>query len=243
MERPYNTSSMLVTQHYNIPPEGVLPTFFLASLSYMIILLCNLLLLLTIVLNKNLWKPMYLFLLNMPINDLLGSSAFFLHLLKEILSNSGYMWFPACVTQAFFIHIYAAATVLILTAMAYDRYVAICLPLQYNTVMTHGHVVRIITAIWLLCLLMISVLFVLLLRLPRCRSTIYNIYCDNPSLLALVCANTTVNHAYGLFIVGITQLMANSVIVFSYFQILMVSCRTRRADTKAKGQAVPAQFT
>ncbi|XP_077578989.1 olfactory receptor 52B2-like [Stigmatopora nigra] len=231
---PNTSSSTMLTQSYDIPPEGVVPVFFLASLSYAMILICNLILLLTIVLNKKLRQPMYMFLLNMPVNDLLGSSAFFLHLFKSLLSENGRVWFPACVTQAFLIHIYAAGTVLILTAMAYDRYVAICLPLQYNAVMTQAHVARIVAGIWLMALLLIGVLFFLLLRLPRCRSIIHNIYCDNPSLLALVCVDTTINHAYGLFTVALTQLLANSVIIYSYFRILMVSCRSRRVDTKVK---------
>ncbi|XP_077421228.1 olfactory receptor 52B2-like [Vanacampus margaritifer] len=230
----YNTSTMLVWQHFRLPPEGALPAFLFASLSYAVILFCNLLLLLTIVLSKNLRQPMHLILLNLPINDLLGSSAFFLQLLKEMLSESGRLWHPWCLTQAFFIHLYAAATVLILTAMAYDRYVAICLPLKYNAVMTHAHVMRIIAAIWLACLLMIGVLFFLLLRLPRCRSAINNIYCDHPSLLALVCANTTVNHVYGLLTVASTQLLANGAIMYTYLRILLACFRSRRSDTKAK---------
>ncbi|XP_051934561.1 olfactory receptor 52B2-like [Hippocampus zosterae] len=234
METPYNASSMLVWQHFRIPPEGAVPAFLFASLSYTVILFCNLLLILTIVLSKNLRQPMHLFLLNMPVNDLLGSSAFFLQLLKELRSGSGRLWHPACVTQAFFIHVYAAGTVLILTAMAYDRYVAICLPLKYNAVMTYGHVARIVAAIWLACLLMIAVLFYLFLRLPRCRSTISNIYCDQPTLLALVCANTAANHAYGLFIVAVTQLLANGVIAYTYARILLVCFQGRQSDTKAK---------
>ncbi|XP_061683688.1 olfactory receptor 52B2-like [Syngnathoides biaculeatus] len=234
MESPYNTSSMLVLRGFDIPPEGAVPAFLFASLSYMIILFCNLLLIFTIVLNKSLRRPMYLLLLNMPVNDLLGSSAFFLQLIKELASESGRVWHPSCVAQAFFIHIYASGTVLILSAMAYDRYLAICLPLKYHAVMTNGHVVRIIAAIWLASLLMIGALFFLLLRLPRCRSTIHNVYCDNPSLLSLVCADTTVNHAYGLFVVAVTQLLANGVIVFTYLRILVACFRSRQANTKAK---------
>lgn len=229
-----NISSVLVLSGFDLAPESVTPVFLFATLSYMIILFCNLILIFTIVLNKCLHQPMHLILLNLPINDLIGSSAFFPQGIKEILTNSRTMHYSACVTQGFFIHVYAAGTVFSLTAMAYDRYIAICLPLRYNTVMTNAHVMRIITVLWMCIIVLIGVLFVLLLRLPRCRSLITNPYCDNPSLLTLVCANTTVNNIYGLFISAFTQVIANGVVLYTYLQILVACYTSKRPDTKSK---------
>ncbi|XP_015241875.1 PREDICTED: olfactory receptor 52D1-like [Cyprinodon variegatus] len=229
----YNTS-VLQLNGYNIPYEGVFPAFLFASLNYMIILFCNLTLILTIVMNKSLHEPMYLFLLNLPINDLIGSSALFPQLIKEILVNSKRMEFSACVAQAFFIHIYAAGTVFILSAMAYDRYVAICHPLRYNTVMTNAHIMKIITLVWSSCVIFIAVLFILLLRLRRCRSKLSNPYCDNPSLLTLVCEDKTINNIYGLFISALSQVIANGMVLYTYLRILIACFRTRQSDTKAK---------
>lgn len=234
MDNLYNTSSVLVLNRFNLSPESVFPAFLFATLSYMIILFCNLILILTIVLNKCLHQPMYLILLNLPINDLIGSSALFPQVIKEILTNSRTMQYSACVAQAFFIHIYAAGTVFILSAMAYDRYIAICCPLKYNTVMTNAHIMRIITVIWLSNLVIICVLFALLLRLPRCRSELTHPYCDNPSLLSLVCADTTINNIYGLFLVAFTQVIANGMILYTYLQILVACFRSKRSDTKTK---------
>ncbi|KAF3693180.1 Olfactory receptor 52E4 Olfactory receptor OR11-55 [Channa argus] len=234
MDNLYNTSSTLVLPGFNLSAESVAPVFLFASLSYMVILFCNLILILTIVLNKSLHQPMHLILLNLPINDLIGSTAIFPYVIKEILTNSRTMQYSACVIQAFFIHIYAAGSVFILTAMAYDRYIAICNPLKYYTVMSNNHIMRVITVMWICIIVLIGVLFVLLLRLPRCRSAITSPFCDNPSLLTLVCANTTINNIYGLFTVALTQVMANGVIVFTYLQILVACFRSKRSDTKAK---------
>nr|XP_057935893.1 olfactory receptor 52E8-like [Doryrhamphus excisus] len=234
MESLHNVSSAVTLESFNIPPQGVIPAFLFASLSYMIILLCNLILIFTIVLSKNLHQAKNLLLLNMPINDLIGSSAFFLQLIKEILTDSRSIQYSPCVTQAFFIHVYAAATVLILAAMAYDRYVAICLPLKYNAIMTHAHITRIIAAVWVTCLLMMAAIFYLLLRLPRCRSKISQLYCDNPSLLSLVCASTAVNNIFGLCTVAFTQLFVNGMILYTYLHILVACFRSKRSDTKAK---------
>nr|ABC43415.1 odorant receptor [Tetraodon nigroviridis] len=234
MDGLYNVSSVLELRRFELPPEAVLPAFLFAALSYMIILFCNLVLISVIALNKSLHQPMYLILLNLPVNDLIGSSALFLQVLRELLTKSRTMHYSSCVTQAFFIHIYAGGTVFILTAMAYDRYIAICNPLKYNTIMTHAHVFRIITCLWLTNLAILSVLFFLLLRLPRCRSELTHPYCDNPSLLALMCADVTVNHIYGLFTVAITQVVANVIIMYTYLQILVACFRSKHPDTKSK---------
>ncbi|XP_044210499.1 olfactory receptor 52D1-like [Thunnus albacares] len=234
MDNLYNTSSVLVLNGFNLSSESVFPAFLFATLSYMIILFCNLILILTIVLNKCLHQPMYLILLNLPVNDLIGSSALFPQVIKEILTNSKTMQYSTCVAQAFFIHIYAAGTVFILSAMAYDRYIAICCPLKYNTVMTNAHIMRIITIVWMSSLIMIGVLFFLLLRLPRCRSVMTHTYCDNPSLLTLVCADTTINNIYGLFLVALSQVISNGTVLYTYLQILVACFRSKRSDTKAK---------
>ncbi|XP_015241871.1 PREDICTED: putative gustatory receptor clone PTE01 [Cyprinodon variegatus] len=229
-----NKSYVLQLKGYNLSYEGVFPAFLFATLNYMIILFCNLTIILTIVLNKSLHQPMHLFLVNLPINDLIGSSALFPQLIKEILTNSRKIQFSACIFQAFFIHIYAAGSVFILTAMAYDRYIAICHPLRYNTVMTNAHIMKIITLVWSSCVVLIAVLFILLLRLRRCRSEIRHSYCDNPSLLTLVCEDTTINNIYGLFISAVTQLISNGLVFYTYIRILIACFRSRQSDTKAK---------
>lgn len=234
MDKVYNTSSLLMLRGYNFSAEEVFPAFLFATLSYMIILFCNLSLILTIVLNKSLHHPMNLILLNLPIHDLIGASAFFPQIIKEILSDSRVMHYPTCVAQAFFIHIYGGGTVFTLTAMAYDRYMAICCPLKYNAVMTNAHIMRIITVVWGSNLAAIGLLFILLLRLPRCRSELTHPYCDNPSLLSLVCADTSINNIYGLALVAVSQLIANGMILYTYLQILIACFRSKRTDTKAK---------
>ncbi|XP_062409128.1 olfactory receptor 52Z1P-like [Sardina pilchardus] len=229
-----NVSSVFILQGFNLPSASVIPAFLFASLNYMLILFCNLVLLLTILLNKSLHQPMYLLLLNLPINDIIGSTALFPQVINELLFDSRRISYTACIIQAFLIHIYGAGSVFILTAMAYDRYVAICCPLRYRTIMSNAHVMRIITLMWFCNLFLIGFLFFLLLRLPRCGSQMSHSYCDNPSLLRLVCADTTINNIYGLAIVAVIQVVALGIIFISYIQILVACFRSKRADTKTK---------
>ncbi|KAL7832212.1 hypothetical protein AOLI_G00297600 [Acnodon oligacanthus] len=226
-------SSTLILQGFDLSPENILPVFFVATLGYIIILFCNLLLLNTIILNKSLHEPMYLLLLNLPINDLLGSTALFPQIIKDLLLETRTIQFSTCVTQAFFIHIYATGAVFILTAMAYDRYVAICQPMRYSTIMSNTHLMKIISLVWLSNILMIAVLFILLLRLPRCRSLITNTYCDNPSLLQLVCVNTAINNIYGLMTVAVCQVITVNGYFPSFEEIHRSGCYDFASDIES----------
>ncbi|XP_038818094.1 olfactory receptor 49-like [Salvelinus namaycush] len=90
-----------------------------------------------------------------------------------------------------------------LSIMSFDRYIAICHPLRYHSIMTKNTVVSLIASAWLIDFLLVGILFGLTLRFPVCKTVIVNIYCDNVSLLRLTCAtDTTVNNIYGLFITG-----------------------------------------
>ncbi|XP_064158976.1 olfactory receptor 52N5-like [Anguilla rostrata] len=229
-----NSTDILTLQGFDLPPQGVYAAFIFAMLSYLLIIFCNLLMMATIIMNTSLHQPMYFLLFNLPINDLIGSSALFLQLIKEILLDSRYIEASNCIAQAFFVHVYWVTGALILSAMAYDRYIAICNPLKYSTIMTNSHIAKIIASVWLVALLLIGVLFGLLLRLPRCRSLISQTYCDNPSLLALVCADTTINNIYGLFITAGIQVFFLGMILYTYLQILLACFKNKRSDTKSK---------
>ncbi|KAF0030041.1 hypothetical protein F2P81_016772 [Scophthalmus maximus] len=117
MDDLYNTSSVLLID-FDLSPESVAPAFLFATLSYMVILFCNLILILTIVLNKSLHQPMYIILLNLPVNDLIGSSALF--------------------PQMFFVHYLGSVTSFMLLVMALDRFIAICIPLRYPVLITNN---------------------------------------------------------------------------------------------------------
>ncbi|XP_035241119.1 olfactory receptor 52E4-like isoform X1 [Anguilla anguilla] len=229
-----NSTDILTLQGFDLPPQGVYAAFIFAMLNYLVILFCNIFLMATIITNKSLHQPMYILLFNLPINDLIGSSALFLQLIKDILLDSRYIEASNCIAQAFFIHIYGVGSLLIISAMAYDRYIAICNPLKYSTIMTNSHIAKIIASVWLVALLLIGVLFFLLLRLPRCTSLITHTYCSNPSLLALVCADTTINNIYGLFITAGLQVFSVGLILYTYLQILLACFKSKRSDTKSK---------
>ncbi|XP_057695325.1 olfactory receptor 6M1-like [Corythoichthys intestinalis] len=217
-----------------IPHGGKYPIFILGLLIYFVCLFSNVTLLAVIVLHRNLHKPVYFILFSLPLNDLIGITAMLPGVLAGIITENNRIPYPLCVLQAFLLHLYGGGILFILAAMSFDRYVAICMPLRYSLVMTPRVVVCVITLVWALDFTLITFLFSLQTRLPRCRSDIMNVFCDNPSLLKLMCGNKSVNNIVGLLNTAVMQALSVSVQTFSYVKILITCLVTRQTDTKKK---------
>ncbi|KAF7218467.1 olfactory receptor 52B2-like [Nothobranchius furzeri] len=224
----------LTLDPFVIPPGGKYPIFIFGILIYLFSVFCNLTLVLLIILKKNLHKPMYFILLSLPLNDFIGMTAMLPRLLSDILTETHKIYYPLCVLQAFVLHMYGGGILFILAAMSFDRYVAICMPLRYSSIMTPRLVVFIISLVWSCDFILILSLFSLQTRLPRCRSVITNVYCDNPSLLKLTCGNTTVNNIIGLFNTAVMQAASVSIQALSYIKILIMCVGRRKCNAKTK---------
>uniref|UniRef100_G3PBZ0 Olfactory receptor n=1 Tax=Gasterosteus aculeatus TaxID=69293 RepID=G3PBZ0_GASAC len=231
-----NASNMelLTLAPFDLSATSIYPVFVLGTLTYLIIVFCNLLVLATIAVSKTLHKPMFILLFNLPISDVLGSTAFFPHLLFSIVTQNRVISQSACITQAFLIHFYGSGNMLILSAMAYDRYIAICCPLRYNAIMSPKNVIRIIILIWFLNFSMMLTLFLLLARFKMCRTNVVDLYCNNPSLMKLVCEDTRINNYFGML--SIVLLMGGPLlmIIYTYAQILRTCVMTNQTDARKK---------
>ncbi|XP_048840635.1 olfactory receptor 52B2-like isoform X1 [Brienomyrus brachyistius] len=226
--------SILSMEPLGLSPSAVYPMFLLGLETYCLILVFNLTLILTIALNRQLHKPMFLLLINLPINDIMGATAFYPQLIHSILSQDRTISQAACFLQAVLVHLYGGGTLLILTIMAYDRYVAICLPLRYNAIMSLNLVAKLITTAWLYNFAMIGVVFILLARFRFCRSAITDTYCNNPSLMKLVCEDVSINNYYGLFFAVLTQSVSLFAVMVTYIQILLTCLVNKCADAQSK---------
>ena len=218
----------------DILPSNIFPVFILGTLTYCVILVFNMTVLLTIVLNRKLHKPMYILLFNMPCNDILGASAFFPQLVSSILSQSRSITYSACFVQAFVTHVYGAGSLIILSAMAYDRYVAICCPLKYNTLMSPNNLLKIIIMVWTLNGTLTGLVLALNYRTEICSTKIVDIFCNNPSLMKLICGDTRLNNYYGLFTIVFIQGLSLLIVIFTYIQILITVVVKRQSDAKSK---------
>uniref|UniRef100_A0A3B3SLV9 Olfactory receptor n=1 Tax=Paramormyrops kingsleyae TaxID=1676925 RepID=A0A3B3SLV9_9TELE len=202
--------------------------FAISFLVYIFTIFVNLTLILTILLEKILHEPMFIFLCNLCVNGICGSTSFYPKLLIDLLSDSHVISYTACIIQICGISIYLACEITNLTVMAYDRYVAICKPLEYHSIMTPRRVGMLVQIMWFLTFFEIIVWLVLAVRLPMCGSRIEKLYCFTWDVLKLSCVDTTLNNLYGncCFFFHSFQLL---LIIISYVRITRI-CLTSQTE-------------
>ncbi|XP_031166348.1 olfactory receptor 11H4-like, partial [Sander lucioperca] len=200
---------------------------------YALIICANVLLIVVICKNRSLHEPMYLFLCSLFVNELYGSTGLFPFLLVQILSDIHTIYAPFCFLQIYCVYTYGTVQFINLAIMSYDRYLAICYPLQYNTRMTYNKVAKLIALTWLFPLIEVAVTIFLSSSLQKCGNILNAVYCDNYSVVKLACSDTRVINIYGLFITGLVVFCPLIVILYTYMRILKV-CYSGSKQTRQK---------
>ncbi|XP_046903804.1 olfactory receptor 1D2-like [Hypomesus transpacificus] len=196
--------------------------FSLTLLCYCVIILVNVALILTIVLDENLHEPMYIFLCNLCISGLLGTTGFYPKFLLDLLSHLQVISYAGCLIQTFVIYSSSCADVVILAVMAYDRYVAICTPLEYHSVMTKQRITVLVYYPWLSVFFILTVSAILTSKLRLCGSHIEKLYCANWLIVKLSCSSITANNIIGY--IGILFYVAHIILIFCSYAFLIRSC-------------------
>uniref|UniRef100_H2ZT75 G-protein coupled receptors family 1 profile domain-containing protein n=1 Tax=Latimeria chalumnae TaxID=7897 RepID=H2ZT75_LATCH len=185
----------------------------------------NIVLIAVIILEESLHEPIYICLCNLSFNELFGSCSLLPHLMANLLSETKSISYSGCFIQVFCLHTYGTIELLILSVMAYDRYVAICNPLRYSMIMTKVKVSKLLIFAWLSSISTILIVIVLSVRLPLCGSTIEKLHCDNVSVMKLSCVESTINNIYELIMIAIVIgvpliIITYSVILFLEFLVI-----------------------
>uniref|UniRef100_A0A8C1BLZ9 G-protein coupled receptors family 1 profile domain-containing protein n=1 Tax=Cyprinus carpio carpio TaxID=630221 RepID=A0A8C1BLZ9_CYPCA len=225
----------------DIHPKAIYPVFLAGALIYVFSVVCNGIILGLIITQRSLHKPMFYIMFSLPLTDLIGITVGLPRVLVDILTETNDVYYPTCVLQAFLLHMYACSIPFLLAAMSVDRYIAICKPLRYNSIMTPCKICGIIVLAWGLDFALILVLFSLQSRMVKCKSFITNVYCDNASLLLLSCGgDLTVNNVYGLFITAFIQISTLFlvaplfIIVLSYMGIVFALSKITTWEARLK---------
>ncbi|MEQ2213347.1 hypothetical protein XENOCAPTIV_013445 [Xenoophorus captivus] len=214
--------------------------FIIIMCVYVLIVCSNVLLIVVICVNRSLHEPMYMFLCSLFVNELYGSSGLFPFLLVQILSDVHTVAAPLCFLQIFCVYTYASIEILNLAVMSYDRYVAICFPLQYNTTMTVRKVALLIVLTWIFPFLAIVVLISLSAPLQLCGNIIDKVFCGNYSIVKLSCSNISINNIYGLIFTVISIVVPLILILYTYVKILEVCfSATKQTQQKAISTCTP----
>ncbi|XP_060799547.1 olfactory receptor 51I2-like [Neoarius graeffei] len=226
--------AILTMEKLDLPPSSALSVFIFGIITYCLILFLHSMLLVAIVVKKDLHKPMYILLFNLSICDLLGSTAFYPQLVCSILSQTREISYLACALQGLFIHLYGNGSLLFLTVMSYDRYIAICQPLRYHNIMTQAVLIKFIFLVWSVNCTMIGTSFVLTLSKEICRTNIVDTFCNNPSLMRLSCEDTRVVNYYGLFTIALSQGSSVLIVSLTYIKILITCLSTQQKNSIRK---------
>ena len=167
--------------------------FVFASVFYMASMMGNSLIIFTVASDPHLHSPMYFLLANLSFIDLGVSCVTCPKMIYDLFKKRKVISFRGCITQIFFIHVIGGVEVVLLIGMAYDRYVAICKPLHYLTIMNAKMCIFILVSAWVVGLMHSLVQFVYVVNLPFCGPNILDsFYCDLPRFIRLACIDT--NH-------------------------------------------------
>ncbi|XP_041923298.1 olfactory receptor 6N1-like [Alosa sapidissima] len=198
---------------------------------YVLIITVNLTLILTVIIENSLHEPMYIFLSNLCLNSLYGTVGFYPKFLLDLQSDTYTITYSWCLTQAYVIYSSVMCEITLLTVMSYDRYVAICRPLQYHSILTPHAVLKLLVVAWAYPLLAIATALVLTVRIPICGSHIRKLFCDNPSILKLGCSLATANQVWSML--HITAYCIQFVLILiSYARIVRVCILSSEGRTK-----------
>ncbi|XP_033832491.1 olfactory receptor 11A1-like [Periophthalmus magnuspinnatus] len=215
--------------------------YFVIILSvYILIVLSNLLLIIVICLNRTLHEPMYIFLCSLFMNELFGSTALFPMLLWEIIQDVHIITAFFCFLQIFLVHSYVSIQFVILAVISYDRYLAICHPLQYPTRMNTKKVLFLLFFPWFYAFAIVLVVVLLTSLLQLCEHSIVKVYCNNYSVVKLSCSDTSINNIYGLCVTFLTVVGPLVVMISTYVCILKVCFRgSKHTRHKALSTCAP----
>ncbi len=200
---------------------------------YMLVLFANAILIFVIIINKVLHSPMNYFLCNLAVNGIYGGTALLPPLLITLMSPSHEVSLAGCKAQTYFLHTYVIIEFTILSVMCYDRYVAICYPLQYHSIMTNTKVYKLIAFSWGYPLVTFPVFFSMTLRLTICQNRLEKVYCLNFYLLKISCGDTYIESVLGLFFVVLYSFPQLAMTFYSYGHILKI-CFTATKESKIK---------
>ncbi|XP_030633776.1 olfactory receptor 6N1-like [Chanos chanos] len=218
--------------------------FFVILVLYLATVFSNLTLMLVILFDPSLHKPMYIFLFNLAIDGLIGSSAVCPKIMQHLLEDMKTISLTNCILQLFFVHVYGTCAYAILTVMAYDRYVCICKPLQYHIIMTPTKVRLLLGLMYIFILCSLAVQGYLNSRLSICKFTINKLFCVSLAVANLACVKTALDNLYDLWLLLVFSVLPPFLVVLSYIKILIVSIKaSESAQKKALNTCVPHLIT
>ncbi|XP_053363490.1 olfactory receptor 2AT4-like [Clarias gariepinus] len=172
--------------------------------------------------NKSLHKPMYFIYISLVLSDVLFSTCTLPKIIARYWFHDGTISFVACFFQMYLVHYFGTVDSYTLVLMALDRYIAVCYPFRYHTIMSNRNIIVLSLVVWVFAHGCNIMTVVRALPLPYCgANTIVHCYCDHVSIIRLACTDRSVYHFPALVYAMVILLGSLAIILVSYFCILL----------------------
>uniref|UniRef100_A0A8D3CAB6 G-protein coupled receptors family 1 profile domain-containing protein n=1 Tax=Scophthalmus maximus TaxID=52904 RepID=A0A8D3CAB6_SCOMX len=215
--------------------------FSLTLLYYSLILVFNISLIAVIISDENLHEPMYVLLCSFCINGLYGTTGFYPKFLSDLLSSSSpEISYEGCLLQAFVMYSFACCDLSILAVMAYDRYLAICRPLHYHSLMSRRRLSQLVCVSWLTPFCVFSISVLLTSRLKLCGSNLQKLFCVNWVIVKLACSDSdTVSNNVVSYATTVIYVSHGLFIIWTYMHLIKNCVRSKEDRVKFMQTCVP----
>ncbi|XP_053320040.1 olfactory receptor 24-like [Spea bombifrons] len=206
--------------------------FLLILLDYVVTISANVMIVLLVTTTRHVYSPMYFFLSHLSLNDILFITNIAPQLLSIVLNNGSAATIAGCFTQFYFFELSAVVETFLLTVMSYDRYLAICNPLRYSSIMELKLCVNLAASTWVSGIVLSFIHIILFRQVIFCRSNVINhIFCDLLPILKLSCSDVSVNKI-AMYIISIPILYFPLIcITGTYTNILLSILRISTTST------------
>ncbi|XP_066475516.1 olfactory receptor 2AT4-like [Tiliqua scincoides] len=214
-----------------------IPLFIVFLSFYLLILSGNLAIIAVIAAEKKLHKPMYFFLTNLSVLDILFTTTTIPKMLAMFLVNAKTISHPACFLQMYCFHSLTVTEAFLLVVMAYDRYEAICNPLHYPVKMTKRMNVQLATSAWLTALLIPIPVIIETSQLDfQGRTPVHHCFCDHLSVVRAACSNSEANlQTFVGFSIAMTiSIVPLILVIISYIHIILSVLKTNSKEGQRK---------
>nr|XP_020006940.1 olfactory receptor 6C74-like [Castor canadensis] len=203
-------------------PQLKVVLFIFLILTYLLSITGNLIIITLTLVDSHLKTPMYFFLRNFSFLEISYTTTCIPKLLAVMVTGDHTISYNNCVTQVFFAFLLGASEFYLLTAMSYDRYVAICKPLHYTTIMSNRICTQLVLSSWLAGFFVIFPPLVIGLNIDFCASNVVDhFYCDTTPLLQISCTDTQLLEMMGFASALVTLLVTLILVIISYTFIAM----------------------
>uniref|UniRef100_A0A669DPG9 Olfactory receptor n=1 Tax=Oreochromis niloticus TaxID=8128 RepID=A0A669DPG9_ORENI len=241
MDDELNATYITLDGYVDLKRFGYLYFLIMVAL-YVLIIISNSVIVFLICIHHNLHEPMYIFIAALSVNSVLLSTVTYPKLFVDVLSEKQVISFSACRFQHFMCYSIAGSDILLLSAMAFDRYVSICKPLKYPDIMRQTTINILLFLSWFVPGLQVAVLHALVPNNKLCNFTLKGIVCNN-SLWKLYCESPRATLIYGLIVMLSVVIFPVFFILFTYAKIFLITYRSSRAiQKKAAETCLPHLF-